>query len=198
MKTTIRMMALALALALAGCEQDERTAGFAGPLSGDGESCERTADCAAGLVCVEQVCEHDGAPGEPDGLGGADAGAEGDAGAEQDVQGEDGGAGDAGAGDATAEDAGDAAAEDAGEQDAGGMDCAPMVDWVCVHPKGCACLPPGSYKHTEEEAEAVCVGGWGCSGDDMCYCDSDLAWGLTQEEAEEQCVYYVGPDCDAD
>jgi len=47
---TIRCLALMVAL-LCACEDQGVV------LSGEGESCTRTADCEAGLVCIDLVCE---------------------------------------------------------------------------------------------------------------------------------------------
>ncbi|HTQ07120.1 MAG TPA: hypothetical protein VMI54_24855 [Polyangiaceae bacterium] len=78
-------MALGLSAAIVACNGDDDDKSTSGTPSGRGESCARTADCASGLVCVDDVCQSkagSGAGGNAgnEGVGGSTGGTKATAG----------------------------------------------------------------------------------------------------------------------
>jgi hypothetical protein len=82
-------LALSLSAALVACsgDDDDDTSGSSGTPSAQGESCARTADCASGLVCLDNRCEKKGSSasggnaGEGSGTGGSTGGSKSSGGA---------------------------------------------------------------------------------------------------------------------
>jgi hypothetical protein len=199
------ILILTIATILTACS-DDGPGGTASGSSATGETCSATADCLPGLRCIGAVCADPGAPGDPDALGGGDAGG--------DVQ--------VGEGDADGSSADSAGAQDGegGGADGGGLDaamdgdggadgdgdaaepCTKVPYFNCENEK-CACIDDIPLPLTWDEAHEQCLDkgvGFVCfegTGDQQggCTCSDDPAFRLTKEEAQEQCFRWIG-DCD--